>query len=366
MPDITLFMAGLGGGGAERVMLYLARGFVEKGLSVDLVLVKTDGPSISLIPPQVRVINLDTRRLLRSFPALISYLRKNQPKALLSAMEDINVVALLCRCLAGVSTRVVVSVHNTLSVESQTSTQIKKRLAPYLAKLFYPLADRVVTVSQGSADDLISLGLSPEIVKVIYNPVVTPELLKKAAEPLTHPWFLPGESPVILAVGRLDKQKDFPTLIRAFAQVKQQRPARLMILGEGQDRNLLESLVQELGLEKDVALPGFVDNPFAYMKRSALFVLSSLYEGLPTVLIEAIAVGTPVVSTDCKSGPAEILENGKYGKLVPVGDIPAMAEAIINALENPLDSTLLQQKSGEFLLEKAVKQYLEVLQIARR
>jgi glycosyltransferase involved in cell wall biosynthesis len=163
-------------------------------------------------------------------------------------------------------------------------------------------------------------------------------------------------------VGRLDKQKDFPTLIRAFAQVKQQLPARLMILGEGQDRKLLSDLVQELGLEKDVALPGFVDNPFAYMKRSALFVLSSLYEGLPTVLIEAIAVGTPVVSTDCKSGPAEILENDRYGKLVPVGDIPAMAQAIINALENPLDSTLLQQKAGEFLLEKAVEQYLELLQ----
>ncbi|XWK88417.1 MAG: glycosyltransferase [Phormidium sp.] len=363
MPDITLFMAGLGGGGAERVMLYLARGFVEKGLSVDLVLVKTDGPSISLIPPQVRVINLNTRRLVRSFPALIGYLQKNQPKALLSAMEDINVVALLCRRLAGVSTRVVVSVHNTLSVESKTSTQIKKRLAPYLARLFYPLADQVVAVSQGSAVDLINLGLSKESVKVIYNPVVTPELLKKAAEPLTHPWFLPGEPPVILAVGRLDKQKDFPTLIRAFAQVKQQRPARLIILGEGQDRVSLEALVQELGLEKEVALPGFVDNPFAYMKRSALFVLSSLYEGLPTVLIEAIAVGTPVVSTDCKSGPAEILENGRYGKLVPVGDIPAMAQAIISALEHPLDAALLQQKAEEFLLEKAASQYLEVLQV---
>lgn len=363
MPDITLFMAGLGGGGAERVMLYLARGFVDKGLKVDLVLVKTEGPSISLIPPEVRVINLGTGRLLRSIPSLVNYLKQNKPKALLSAMEDINVVALVCRRLAGVSTRVVVSVHNTLSVESKTSTQIKKRLAPYLARLFYPSADVVVTVSQGAAIDLVNLGLSKESVKVIYNPVVTPELFQKAAEPLDHPWFFPDELPVILAVGRLDKQKDFPTLIRAFAQIIQKIPSRLMILGEGPDRAELEALVRELGVEKNVALPGFVNNPFAYMKRAAVLVLSSLYEGLPTVLIEAIALGTSVVSTDCKSGPAEILENGRYGKLVTVGNAQEMAEAIMNTLEHPFSSVLLQEKAKEFLLEKATEQYLQVLNI---
>lgn len=363
MPDLTLFMAGLGGGGAERVMLYLARGFVDRGLKVDLVLVKTEGPSISLIPPEVRVVNLGTGRLLRSIPALVRYLKQNKPKALLSAMEDINVVALWCRWLAGVSTRVVVSVHNTLSVESKTSNQIKKRFAPYLARLFYPSADVVVTVSQGAAVDLVNLGLSKESVKVIYNPVVTPELLKKAAEPVDHPWFSPGELPVILAVGRLDKQKDFSTLIRAFAQVKRQSSARLMILGEGPERSGLEALVGELNLGESVALPGFVSNPYSYMKQAAVFVLSSLYEGLPTVLIEAIAVGTSVVSTDCKSGPAEILENGRYGKLVTVGDVSGMAEAIISTLEHPLDSALLQEKATQFLLEKAVEHYLQVLNV---
>lgn len=363
MSKIALFLACLAGGGAERVMVYLARGFAEQGLDVDLVVGKTDGPCLSLIPPEVRLVNLGTRRLIQTVPGLVKYLQKNQPTVLLSAMEDINVIALWCRRLAGVSTRVVVSVHNTISVESQTLTDFKKRLAPYLARWFYPWADRVVTVSQGAAQDLVSLGLSKDSIKVIYNPVVTPELLKKAAQPLDRPWFSSGEPPVILAVGRLDKQKDFSTLIRAFERVRQQRNARLIILGEGLERSSLEALVQELGLEENVALAGFVENPYAYMAHAAVFVLSSLYEGLPTVLIEAMAVGTSVVATDCKSGPAEILENGEYGKLVPVGDIQSMAEAIVSTLDGSLDSVFLQKRAADFSLENAVTEYLQVLQV---
>lgn len=363
MSSLAIFLVALSGGGAERVMLYLARGFVEQGLNVDLVLVKKEGPYLSSIPPGVRVVDLGASRLLLSIPALIRYLQQNKPTALLSAMEDINVAALWARRIAGVSTRVVVTVHNTLSQESQNSIEIKKRLAPYLARLFYPWADAVVTVSKGSAEDLAQLGISSERLKVIYNPVVTPELAKKAAEPVEHPWFEAGATPVILAVGRLEKQKDFPTLIRAFALVKQQRPVRLMILGEGTERASLEALVRELGNGADVALPGFVDNPYAYMAKAAVFVLSSLYEGLPTVLIEAMAGGTPVVSTDCKSGPAEILENGRYGKLVPVGDIKSLADAIATTLDESPDRAALQRLAAEFSLEKAVTQYLQVLQV---
>lgn len=363
MPKLAIFLTYLRGGGVERVIINLARGFVEQGLSVDLVLVREEGSFMSLIPPEVRVVNLEGKRLISSLPALIRYLQQNKPVALLSAMQDINIVALWSRRLAGVSTRVVVSVHNTVSQESQNSSQWKRRFAPQLARWFYPWADAIVTVSQGSADDLVRLGLSSEQIRVIYNPVVTPDLFEKAKEPLDHPWFELGSPSVILGVGRLEKQKDFPTLIRAFAQVRQQRPARLMILGEGKERPDLEALVQELGLGKDVALPGFVANPFAYMARAGVFVLSSLYEGLPTVLIEAIAVGTKVVSTDCKSGPAEILENGRYGKLAPVGDSKGIAEAIISTLEEPRDSEAQQRKTSEFSLEKAVSQYRQVLNV---
>lgn len=363
MSSLAIFLTYLRGGGVERVIINLARGFVEQGLSVDLVLVREEGDFLSLVPPEVRVVNLEGKRLISSLPALVRYLKENKPVAMLSAMQDINLVALWSRRLAGVSTRVVVSVHNTVSRESQNSTQLKRRIAPYLARKFYPWADAIVTVSQGSADDLVNLGLSSKRIQVIYNPVVTPELFEKAREPIEHPWFEPGSPPVILGVGRLEKQKDFPTLIRAFAQMQKQRPARLMILGEGKDRPDLEALVKEVGLEDDVALPGFVANPFAYMASSAVFVLSSLYEGLPTVLIEAIAVGTRVVSTDCQSGPAEILENGRYGKLVAVGDIKGMAEAIVSTLEEPPDSESLQRKAAEFSLEKAVAKYRQVLAV---
>ncbi|NLO89188.1 MAG: glycosyltransferase, partial [Clostridia bacterium] len=187
----------------------------------------------------------------------------------------------------------------------------------------------VVAVSQGVADDLVkTTGLMRELIKVIYNPIVTPELLEKAKESIGHPWFKPGQPPVILSAGRLTAAKDFPTLIHAFARVRAERLARLMILGEGEERPNLESLVRELGLESDVSMPEFVENPYAYMARAAVFVLSSAWEGFGNVLVEAMAVGTPVVSTDCPSGPAEILEGGKWGKLVPVGDVEKLAKAL--------------------------------------
>ncbi|MFB2917366.1 MULTISPECIES: glycosyltransferase [Aerosakkonema] len=364
MDKLAIFHPTLTGGGAEKVIVNLIGGFVDRGVNVDLVLVRAEGPFVALIPPEVRVVNLGYKRLVLSMPAFVRYLHQSQPTTLLTAFEDTNLIALWSRKLAGVSTRIVVSVHNTLSWESQITTQgIKRRIGPYLARWFYPQADAVVAVSQGVAEDLVNLGFSANNMKAIYNPVVTPELFQKITEFPQHPWFAPDSPPVILGVGRLEKQKDFPTLIRAFAKVHSQRPAKLIILGEGIDRPYLEALVRELGVAENVALPGFVANPYAYMARSAVFVLSSLFEGLPTVLIEAMAAGTSPVSTDCKSGPAEILENGRYGKLVPVGDTEAMAEAIISTLDRPVDAKLLQQKAAEFSLEKAVAQYLEVLQV---
>lgn len=363
MSSVALFLTALSGGGAEKIMLYLARGFALQGINVDLVLAKAEGPYLSQIPKEVRLVDLKSRRLLLCLPDLIRYLQQQQPVALLSALEDANVVALCAKRMANVSTRAVVSVHNTLSREAQNATQFKRRISPYMARLFYPWADAIVTVSQGAADDLVRLGLSREQIKVIYNPVVTPEFFEKVKESVEHPWFLPAQPPVILGVGRLEVQKDFPTLIRAFALVKQQRPARLMILGEGKDRPLLEALVQELGLEADVALPGFVANPYAYMAKSSTFVLSSLFEGLPTVLIEAMAAGTPVVSTDCESGPAEILANGKYGKLVAVGDVRGLAQAAIETLDALPDSVSLRSRAAEFSLEKAIAQYTHLLNI---
>lgn len=360
---LAIFVHSLYGGGAEKAMFNLARSFSQQGIDVDLVLLRVEGPYLSQVPPEVRVVNLGGRRLLFSLNALIRYLRQEQPTVLLSTLDDTNIAAVWTRHLAGVSTRLVVNVQNTISQDAKNATEIKTRLMPQLVRWFLPWADAIVTVSQGVADDLMQIGLPSESIQVIHNPVVTPELFQKAQEPPQHPWFAPGQPPVILGVGRLEKQKDFSTLLRAFAQVQQQHAARLMILGEGQERAYLEALVEELHLTENVSLPGFVANPYAYMSQSAVFVLSSLFEGLPTVLIEAIAVGTPVVSTNCKSGPAEILADGQYGKLVSVGNIQDMAKAIIETLEMVPDSESLQQRAFDFSLEKALSQYQQVLQI---
>jgi glycosyltransferase involved in cell wall biosynthesis len=360
-PRISLFLRYLGGGGAERVMLNLARGFVQYGLKVDLVLGKAWGPHQEKVPPEIRVVDLKASGLLSTTMALVRYLRQDRPVAMLSALHYANEIAVWAKRFAGTSTRVIVSEHNTFSQAIQHTSKTKRHLLPFFVRHFYPWADGIVAVSQGAAKDLArSTGLPIESIQAIYNPVITPELLEKAKEPLDNPWFAPGELPVILGVGKLEVQKDFPTLIRAFAQVRQVRPARLMILGWGPDRPKLEALVEELALESDVSLLGYVDNPYPYMAKASVFVLSSAWEGLPTVLIEAMAVGTPVVSTDCPSGAAEILGNGKYGLLTPVGDSQALAEKILQVLgggQKTIDSTWLEQ----FSLEDVTKEYLNVL-----
>ena len=358
---VAIFLPSLDGGGAERVMLNLARNFVEQDIKVDLVLAKAEGPYLSQVPSEVRLVSLGDGKLLLSLPALMRYLHMEKPQAMFCGENDANIVALWARQLSRVSTQIVITVHNHLSRESRNSPQLKRRLTPYLARWFYPQADAIVAVSQGVAEDLVRIGLPSDKIKVIYNPIFTPALLEKAQQPLAHPWFSSNQPPVILGVGRLEKQKDFPTLIRAFAQVQQQRPFRLIILGEGPQRSQLEALVQEMGLMANVDMPGFVVNPYAYMNQSAVCVLSSAWEGFGNVLVEAMATGTPVVSTNCESGPAEILANGQYWKLVAVGDVEGMAEAIANTLNNPPNSQTLRQRAMEFSQERALAKYLEVL-----
>jgi len=364
--QIALFLPSLRGGGAERVFVHLSRGFTLRGLSLDMVLTQAQGPYLSQLPPQVRCIDLGKRRVLYSLPRLIQYLRAVKPSVLLSALDHANVVALLARQWARVPTKVVVSVHNTMSVATKFSRHSRERLIPALARWLYPKAYRVVAVSQGVAADTARLyNLPPDKIEVIYNPVVMPELIALSQQPVEHPWLSTGQPPVILGVGRLTAQKDFATLIRAFAQVYQSREARLVVLGEGEDRPLLERLVCELGLQHSVALPGFVENPFSWMRRAATFVLSSKWEGLGVVLIEAMACGTPVISTDCPSGPREILEDGKWGKLVPVGDPDKLAEAIIDTLDNP-PAYNPAVRAADFSVERAVEDYLNVLGISCR
>jgi len=361
---LAIFLPTLCGGGAERVMVNLACGFVRHGLRVDMVLGQAEGPHLKDVPSTARVVDLKAKRVLCSLPRLVRYLKRERPDAVLSAMSHANIVVLQARSLARVKTRVVVSERSTLSMAVANSPSLRGRLIPLLVRHFYPRADVIVAVSRGVADDLVAVtGLPREKVKVIYNPVETTVLLAKATEPLDHPWFCHGEPPVIVSVGRLTKAKDFPVLIRAFALVRRKKPAHLVILGEGEERSQLESVIKDLGLEKDVTMPGFVTNPYKYIKNARVLVLSSRWEGLPNALIEALVLGTPVVSTDCPSGPTEILEGGKWGKLVPVGDPEALARGILETLDSPPKSEDLQERAKAFSVEAILPQYLEVLGI---
>jgi glycosyltransferase involved in cell wall biosynthesis len=361
LTDIAFFLVDLGGGGAEKVMLSLAGGFAERGLKVDLVLVKLTGDYHSLISPKVRIVNLSHPRLITSLPLLIDYLKKNRPKVLISALEDANTVAIIAKVLARLPTHLIVSVHNPLAFVHENRSKLKQKLTPLFIRWLFPFADAIVGVSQGVCDNIALVsGLPREKINVIYNPIFTPELLNKFDAPVDEEWFLETQVSVILAVGRLSKEKDFPTLIRAFALVRQHHPVKLVILGQGSELPSLEELVRELDLVDDVAFPGFVTNPYAYMSKAKMLVVTSTYEGFGNVLVEAAIAGTPVVSTNCESGPAEILADGKYGDLVAVGDVPALATAMINTLKHPRNSDLLRQRGREFSLEAALTKYQQL------
>jgi glycosyltransferase involved in cell wall biosynthesis len=399
---VAIVMHGFSGGGMERSMLRLGEAFVARGLDVDFVVGRSAGALLGDVPAGARIVELGRapvwraaarwlaidqgawqlllrprsrailRPLLRRLPSLVAYLRKTRPDAVLAAEPPYNVIALWARQLAGIGGRVVISERNQVSHHAAFKALWADAAVQRLLRRSYLSADAIIAVSDGVADDLSAYAAIPrERITTVYNPVVGPELLAKAQEPLDHPWFAPGQPPVILAAGRLDPQKDFATLIRAFAQVRRRRAVRLVILGAAHPGKAayaeeLKALPGTLGVESDVAMPGFADNPFAFMARASVFVLSSLYEGLPGVLIQALACGCPVVSTDCPSGPAEILEGGRLGPLVPVGDTAALGQAIEQVLDDPPAPERLQTGARRFAVQQAVDRYLELLLPADR
>ena len=361
---VALFLGFFGGGGIERITANLAHGFVNSGIEIDLLHPNQESPHLWRLPSQTRIVTLKASSVYKNLPEIISYLRREPPDALLATSHYMNEVSLLAKVISGSSTRVIVAEHNQLSKTTRNATKLKDRLSPLASRLLYPLADGIVAVSDGVAKDLAQTAHLPlDKIQTIYNPVITKEILANAKEPVEHPWLTEKKCPVILGVGKLEAQKDFPNLIRAFAQIRAVQEARLIILGWGPDRSKLEDLIKELNLEDDVDLPGYTQNPYAYMAKASVFVLSSAWEGLPTVLIEAMALGTPVISTDCESGPSEILAGGKYGHLVPVGDSQALADAILQVLSGnskSVDSSWLEQ----FTLETATQKYLSILGVA--
>ena len=362
MTKIAILLHWLRPGGAERVMLNLSHGLLDRGFDVDLLLVRAEGEFISTRDPRTRLVNLEAARALDALPALRRYLRREQPAVILSNLPHLNLLALFGRGFFSRQPRLVLVHHSDLGIASAHGVRRWEQYYPFVLRFINPFADRFVAVSTGVADALVKkAGVPRKKITVIYNPIALPEIQRLASAPLEHPWFNPGEPPVILAVGRLTAAKDYPTLLRAFALLCSRRAARLTILGNGELRGELEALASSLGIAANMEFAGYQANPYAFMRHAALLALSSAWEGFGNVLVEALACGTQVVSTNCHSGPAEILDGGKYGRLVPVGDDHAMAEALENALDHPLPPEALRERAKAFSVEAALERYLPLL-----
>lgn len=350
-----------GPGGISNVMLNLINSCARLGFSVDLLLNNPDIPELARVDRGIRRVRLGRATGLPSSRRLAAYLSEARPKAILTNRERANRALALALRMSSHRPKVVFRVGMPVSTALERRGPLKRRLRQWSMKAAYGAADLVIANSHKVAEDLVRwIGVDQGRIEVLPNPTVSPDLKTLASDECGHPWFALGE-PVILGIGRLARQKDFHTLIRAFHTVVQRRPARLVILGEGKERSALEELVRSLGLEERVDMPGFVSNPFSYLSRASLFVLSSAWEGSPNVLIEALAVGTPVVSTDCPSGPREILQDGRFGPLVEVGDVSGMAGAMERMLASPVSKELLKAAAAPFQALEATRRYLEVI-----
>ncbi|MCB1884200.1 MAG: glycosyltransferase [Geminicoccaceae bacterium] len=398
LPHVAILLADLNAGGVQHMARHLAAGLGARGARVTFLVCEPGGRLEEDLPQGATLRHLPSaglagrlaafraapslwRAMLHPFllsprrsrtvprlPALAGFLRSERPDALFTATPFLNVEALLANRLAGGATRVVLSERTHFSSGKAKKRWRLRRLAPLMGAV-YPWAHAVVAVSKGVADDVArSTGLDRDRLTVLHNPVLLPGFTERAAERADHPWFAKGGPPVVLAIGRPTRQKDFDTLVRAFAMLRARRPARLVVIGEsatsgggGGGAAALLTLAGRLGVAGDVALLGYKANPLPYLRRAALFALSSRYEGFGNVLVEALACGTPIVSTDCPSGPAEILEGGRYGRLVPVGDAGALAAAMALTLDAPPDPATLRERAAHFGYERSMAGYARLL-----
>lgn len=361
-PDLAVLASFSGEGGVERMLVNLLNAFAGRGHKIDLLLIRTNSRHLHDLHPSIQIIDLGSRHTATSLWPLTHYLRRFHPPRLLVAKDRAGRLAVMARLLARVQTRIVVRLGTNLSaaLAHRSGLQIWLRRTPI--RLLYSRIDQIIAVSEGVREDTLAVsGIEPARVSVVRNPVVTPKLYELAQQPPPHPWFAEPHLPIILGAGRLTRQKDFPTLVRAFAKLRETHPCRLIILGDGRQASDLRSLAAELGVGQDLDLPGFTDNPYSFMAHAQLFVLSSRWEGSPNVLTEAMALGTPVVATDCPSGPAEILQGGRYGPLVPMGDWQTLAAAMARVLDDPPDRDSLYDAVREYAVETSATHYLRLL-----
>lgn len=361
MKRIALFLPSLSGGGAERVFVQLANQFASRGIPTDLVLSAAQGPYLAEVDEKVSIVDLQSGSVSTSMPALVKYLRVARPGVVLSGLTNANIVAVLaCRVFAR-HTASVISIRALPSHAYRHTKSLRMRVLLRLASVVFQWADGVIVNSEGVADDFLSFfGFRPCNMRVVYNPIPIDRIDALSGQPVEHPWFDPAGPPVILSVGRLHVLKDFGTLIRAFGHARREVDCRLVILGEGDESDRLTALARQLGIARDVSFPGFVDNPFSWMRQASVFVSSSLSEGCPNALMQALACGVRVVSTESAGGAAEILDGGRFGDLVPVGDDERLAASIVRAIRAPRTGKG-RKRAEEFSESQVAEQYLNVL-----
>ncbi|WP_081785946.1 glycosyltransferase [Halomonas sp. BC04] len=365
MNTIIFFLPSFRGGGAERVMVSLANKFSQEGFNVVILVCQADGPYRKLVLKDVQIVELATTRTSWALPKLVLYLWRSSPEVILSTMPHANVVISMAHMLAFSKSHLFLREAN---VEPKKKNNIiTDFFVNLLGRLFYSRAQRVIAVSDSVAKCVIThRGVNADSVVKAYNPVVDDALLSMSNQAPQHPWLEKGQvknNPVILAAGRLTHAKGFDNLIHALSLLENKN-VRLLILGEGAGREALNEIIVDYGLGSRVSMPGFVDNPFSYMKRSSVFVLSSRWEGLPNTLIQAMACGAPVISTDCPGGSSEILEGGVWGKLVPVDNPGALAEAIQQTLEDDNHPDVVR-RAQDFTVEASLQRYMQIMGLSR-
>lgn len=359
--DIAFFLQDLDGGGAERAIIALAGEITKRGYAVDLVVGDTDSDYRSEVSSSVNVVGFSSRSPLFVLCRLIAYLRSRNPTAVMSALDPANVMLVVAARLAGYKGRTIISQRAVVAASLRELVAGRRLRMRLLQRVCFPRADALISNSHAAANDVRTLvGVPADRIVTIHNAVDADRINQLASEPITDHFFLKNRAPLVVSVGSLTERKDMGTLIKAFYIVKGHRQVSLVIIGKGPERQKIEDLISHLGLSENVHLVGFDTNPYKWMAAAAVFVSSSTAEGFPNVIAEALALGRPIVATDCPGDTAELLGHGKWGRLVPVGDPGAMADAILAALDDS-DSTDGQIRAADFSPSKITSAYLNVL-----
>lgn len=360
-----MFFATSGHSGVDRAMHHLIPAIAARGYTVDLLHVRKHGPHFDKPPPGVNIIDLGTSHVYSSLFKVHRYLRNNRPAVLFSDKDRVNRIAILANMAAGSPSRIIVRSGTTISVDLAHRGAFDRFMQKQSMGKLYRKAAKVIVPCQSVADDLAAYtGLPRTHIAAVPSPIVPQSLLDNTPPPPAHKWFQNKNQPIILSVGALTPRKGFVTLIHAFSRLRQQTPAHLLIIGKGPQRQELQALAEQLGVADDIDFAGFIDKPYAYMAHCDVFAFASRWEGLSFVLVEALGMGAAVVATDSPGGSAEVLQNGRFGKLVPVDDIHAFCVGLQQSLSTEHDRLLTKQAALPFEIGNSTNAYLQAMGLA--